>query len=99
MSSLFKTMAPADITLEGTLRLLSLPDGGTDAEAGEEIVALNGRYGPISRGRTRSLATEDELFTVTVQDALRLFAEPKRRGRACGAPAGAGDDPCRAGRW
>jgi DNA topoisomerase I len=96
MSSLFKTMAPADITLEDALRLLSLPRTvGTDA--GEEIVALNGRYGPyLKKGKeTRSLATEDELFTVTVQDALRLFAEPKRRGRAAAAAPlrELGDDP------
>ncbi|HET8621180.1 MAG TPA: topoisomerase C-terminal repeat-containing protein, partial [Acidimicrobiales bacterium] len=96
MSSLFKTMAPADITLEDALRLLSLPRTvGTDA--GEEIVALNGRYGPyLKKGNeTRSLATEDELFTVTVQDAMRLFAEPKRRGRAAAAAPlrELGDDP------
>jgi DNA topoisomerase-1 len=96
MSSLFQTMTPADITLEDALRLLSLPRTvGTDA--GEEIVALNGRYGPyLKKGtETRSLATEDELFTVTVQDALRLFAEPKRRGRAAAAAPlrELGDDP------
>jgi DNA topoisomerase I len=57
---------------------------GTDPATGDEIVALNGRYGPyLKRGReTRSLGTEEELFTVTVEDAVRLFAEPKRRGRA-----------------
>ena len=57
---------------------------GTDPSTGEEIAALNGRYGPyLKRGSdTRSLATEEELFTVTVDEAVRLFAEPKRRGRA-----------------
>jgi DNA topoisomerase-1 len=98
MSSLFQTMSPADITLEDALRLLSLPRTvGTDAESGEQIVALNGRYGPyLKKGKeTRSLATEDDLFTVTVQDALRLFAEPKRRGRAAAAAPlrELGDDP------
>jgi DNA topoisomerase-1 len=85
MSSLFRTMSPSDMTLEEALALLSLPRMvGTDPSTGEEIVALNGRYGPyVKRGsETRSLATEEELFTVTVDEAVRLFAEPKRRGRA-----------------
>ena len=88
MSSLFKTMSPSTITLDEALGLLRLPRTvGTDPATGEEVVALNGRYGPyLKKGSdTRSLATEDELFTVTVDEALRLFAEPKRRGRA--APA------------
>jgi DNA topoisomerase-1 len=88
MASLFKTMSPTDITLDDALRLLSLPRTvGTDPESGEEIVALNGRYGPyLKKGSdTRSLGTEEELFTVTVDTALRLFAEPKRRGRAAAA--------------
>jgi DNA topoisomerase I len=70
---------------------------GTDPATGEEIVALNGRYGPYLRkgSDSRSLAAEEELFTVTLDQALRLFAEPKRRGRA--APAAPlrelGNDP------
>jgi DNA topoisomerase I len=85
MASLFKSMSPSTITLDEALALLSLPRTvGTDPATGEEIVALNGRYGPyLKRGsETRSLATEEELFTVTVEQAVRLFAEPKRRGRA-----------------
>jgi DNA topoisomerase I len=88
MSSLFKTMSPSAITLEEAVGLLRLPRTiGADPATGEEIVALNGRYGPyVKKGSdTRSLATEDELFTVTVDDALRLFAEPKRRRRATGS--------------
>jgi DNA topoisomerase I len=84
MSSLFESMSPSTVTLEEAVALLSLPRTvGTDPATAEEIVALNGRYGPyVKRGReTRSLGTEDELFTVTVDDAVRLFAEPKRRGR------------------
>src|SRR5690606_21609619 len=55
---------------------------------GEEIIARNGRYGPyLQKGsETRSLGTEEELFTVTVEEALRAFAEPKRRGRQAAAP-------------
>jgi DNA topoisomerase I len=84
MSSLFESMSPSTVTLEEAVALLRLPRTvGTDPATGEEIIALNGRYGPyVKRGReTRSLGTEDELFTVTVDDAVRLFAEPKRRGR------------------
>jgi DNA topoisomerase-1 len=88
MASLFKTMSPTELSLEDALRLLSLPRTvGADPATGEEIVALNGRYGPyIKKGDdSRSLATEDELFTVTVDAALALFAEPKRRGRQAAA--------------
>ncbi|HEU0172532.1 MAG TPA: type I DNA topoisomerase [Acidimicrobiales bacterium] len=89
MASLFKTMSPATLTLDEALKLLSLPRTvGTDPGTGEEIVARNGRYGPYIEkgGETRSLSAEDELFTVTVDQALRLFAEPKRRGRQAAAP-------------
>ncbi|HYZ98239.1 MAG TPA: type I DNA topoisomerase [Acidimicrobiales bacterium] len=89
MSSLFKTMSPSNVTLEEALRLLSLPRAvGADPDSGEEILALNGRYGPyLKRGTdTRSLGSEDELFTVTVEGAVRLFAEPKRRGRVATPP-------------
>jgi len=89
MSSLFKTMTPNDVTVEDALRLLSLPRiVGNDPESGEPIEALNGRFGPYLRkgSDSRSLGTEDELFTVDLDAALRLFAEPKRRGRAAAAP-------------
>ena len=85
MASLFKDMSPSSLALEDALRLLSLPRTvGADPASGEEIVALNGRYGPyLKKGEdTRSLASEAELFTVTVDAAVALFAEPKRRGRA-----------------
>ncbi len=88
MASLFKDMSPSSLALDDALRLLSLPRTvGTDPATGEEIVALNGRYGPyLKKGDdTRSLASEAELFTAGVEEALALFAEPKRRGRA--APA------------
>jgi len=89
MASLFKDMSPTELGLEDTLRLLSLPRTvGVDPATGEEIVALNGRYGPYLKkgGETRSLASEAELFTVAVEEAERLFAEPKRRGRQAAAP-------------
>src|SRR5207237_1275441 len=63
---------------------------GTHPSDGEEIVALNGRYGPyIKKGSdTRSLDAEEQLFTVDLDAALALLAEPKRRRgqRAAAAP-------------
>jgi len=90
-ASLFKDMSPETVTIEDALRLLSLPRVlGTHPEDGEEIVALNGRYGPyIKKGSdTRSLDAEEQLFTIDLDAALGLLAEPKRRRgqRAAAAP-------------
>ncbi len=87
-SSLLSTMAPDSVSLDDALKLLSLPRSiGNDAE-GVEIIASGGRYGPyIKRGDdTRSLASEDQLFTVTLQEALELLAQPKLRGRQAARP-------------
>jgi len=87
-ASLFKTMALDTVTLDDALRLLSLPRVvGTDPADNAEIEALNGRYGPyLKKGTdTRSLASEEDLFTVTLEEALALFAQPKTRGRAAAA--------------
>jgi DNA topoisomerase-1 len=84
-ASLFKTMSLDSISLEEALALLTLPRVvGKDPESGEEIIALNGRYGPyLSRGsERRSLQTEEQLFTVELSEALALFSQPPvRRGR------------------
>ena len=82
--SLLRSMDLQTVTLEDALKLLSLPRVvGIDPESGEEITAQNGRYGPyLKRGNdSRSLATEDQIFSVTLEEALKLYAEPKRRGR------------------
>lgn len=87
--SLFKSMDIATVTLEDALKLLSLPRVvGADPESGDEITAQNGRYGPYLKKGTdsRSLTSEDQLFTVTLDEALKIYAEPKRRGRAAAAP-------------
>jgi DNA topoisomerase-1 len=81
-ASLLKNMTLETVTLEEALRLLQLPRTvGADPETGEEIVAANGRFGPfLKRGsETRSLENEDQLFSVTIEDALGLFSEPKKR--------------------
>ena len=90
-ASLFRAMEPATVSLDEALKLLSLPRVvGTDPADGEEIQALNGRYGPyLKKGKeTRSLEGEEQLFTVTVDEALALFARPKkgRGGRAAAPP-------------
>ncbi|MDA8400726.1 MAG: type I DNA topoisomerase [Actinomycetota bacterium] len=84
-ASLFKDMSPETLTLEDALELLSLPRTvGVDPGAeGMEIVAQNGRFGPyLKRGtETRSLGSERQLMTVTLDEALALFAQPKSSGR------------------
>ncbi|MFT3876729.1 MAG: type I DNA topoisomerase [Propioniciclava sp.] len=86
-ASLFKDMSLDGVTLEDALKLLSLPRVvGSDAE-GVEITAQNGRYGPYLKKGTdsRSLENEDELFTVTLEQAEAIFAQPKARGRRAAA--------------
>ena len=102
MASLFKTMSPESLTLEDALKLLSLPRvvgsyEEANAETGEmqtvTVQANNGRYGPYltktgvdGKSDTRSLASEDEIFTVGLEKAKELFAQPKYgRGRGRGA--------------
>jgi DNA topoisomerase-1 len=83
-ASLFKSMSPATIDLETSLRLLSLPRVvGVDPESSEEIKSQNGKFGPyLTRGKdTRSLSAEDEIFSIDLAGALARFAEPKYGGR------------------
>ncbi len=87
--SLFKSMSLDSISLDDAVKLLSLPRVvGEDPESGEEITAQNGRYGPyLKKGSdSRSLTSEDQLFTITLDEALRIYAQPKQRGRAAAAP-------------
>jgi DNA topoisomerase-1 len=82
--SLFRSMDLQTVTLDDALKLLSLPRVvGVDPENGEEITAQNGRYGPyLKRGNdSRSLASEDQIFGISLEEALKIYAEPKRRGR------------------
>ncbi|WP_159809517.1 type I DNA topoisomerase [Cellulomonas citrea] len=96
-ASLFKDMSLSTVTLDDALRLLSLPRVvGTDAE-GVPITAQNGRYGPyLKRGTdSRTLASEEQLFTVTLEEALAIYAQPKRgRGQTAAPPLRElGEDP------
>jgi DNA topoisomerase-1 len=79
-ASLFSSMSPETVALDDALRLLSLPRvlGTVD---GEEVTAQNGRYGPyVKKGsESRSLESEEQLFSVTLDDAVALLAQPPRR--------------------
>ena len=97
-ASLFASMSLSTITLEEALRLLSLPRVvGTDPADGVEILAQNGRYGAyLTKDKdSRSLGGEEEIFTVTLEQALALFAQPKQRGRGAVKPPlrEVGNDP------
>jgi DNA topoisomerase-1 len=90
-ASLFASMSVESVTLEEALRLLSLPRVvGVDPATGEEVLARNGRYGPyLERGKTtRSLDFEEQIFSVTLDDAVARLAAPKPRRGARQAAAG-----------
>ena len=97
-ASLFRTMSLDTVTLDDALRLLSLPRVvGVDPESGAEITAQNGRYGPYLKKGTdsRTLPSEEALFTTTLEEALAIYAQPKRGRGATAAPPlrELGDDP------
>jgi DNA topoisomerase-1 len=96
-ASLFKSMSLDTVTLDEALKLMSLPRVvGKDAE-GVEITAQNGRYGPYLKKGTdsRSLQSEDQLFSITLEEALEIYSQPKQRGRAAAKPPlkELGEDP------
>ena len=103
-SSLFKSMDPYTVTLETALQLLTIPrDLGSDPESGAVLFAKNGPFGPYlskedgtsAKPETRQLESEEQLLTVTLEDALRLFAEPRKFGKRAPKPplAELGPDP------
>jgi DNA topoisomerase-1 len=108
-ASLFKSMDPATVDLEQALRLLSLPrtigtvtetttaEDGTETQSEVPITAQNGRYGPYLKKGTdsRSIETEEQIFAMTLEEALAIYAQPKQRGRAAAKPplAEFGEDP------
>jgi DNA topoisomerase-1 len=104
-ASLFKSMDPYEVSLEQGLELLSFPKVlGADPETGKTIRAQNGKFGPyLTKGdegdeekpETRSLDSEEQLLAVTFENALALFAEPRRFGKRAPKPplADLGIDP------
>ena len=88
-ASLLSSMDPSTVTLDEALALLALPRVVGVGADGEEITAQNGRYGPYLKkgGDSRSLAAEEQIFTVTMEEAEAIFAQPKqRRGRVAKPP-------------
>jgi DNA topoisomerase-1 len=87
-ASLLKSMALDTVTLDDALKLLSLPRTLGELD-GEQVTVQNGRYGPYVKKGTdsRSLESEEQLFTLTLAEAKELFAQPKARGRRTGAAA------------
>jgi DNA topoisomerase-1 len=87
-ASLLKSMTLDTVTLDDAVKLLSLPRVLGDLD-GEPVTVQNGRYGPyVKHGdQSRSLASEDEMFTVTLAEAKELLAQPKARGRGARAAA------------
>ena len=99
-SSIFATMTVETVTLEEALQLLRLPRTvGIDPATNEEIVASNGKFGPyLKKGvDSRSITSEEQLLTITLEEALAVYAQPKTFGRRAAAPkppmATFGDDP------
>jgi DNA topoisomerase-1 len=87
-ASLFKSMSPETFTFEEAVKLLSLPRVvGIDPETENEITAQNGKFGPYMKKGTdsRSLATEEEIFGITLEQALELYKQPKYGGRRTAA--------------
>ena len=94
--SLLKSMTLETVTIDDALKLLSLPRVlGTDGDV--EITVQNGRFGPYLKkgGDSRSLESEEQLFTVTLEEAKKIYAQPKQRGRGTAKPplAEFGEDP------
>jgi DNA topoisomerase-1 len=88
-ASLLSTMSLDTITFDDAIKLLSLPRTlGTDSETGEPITVQNGRYGPyLKRGTdSRTLTSEDQLFSLSLDDAIAIYKEPKVRRRGVAKP-------------
>ena len=94
-----------DITLEGALKLLSLPrEIGKSPDDGEPILAGIGRFGPyVQHGKTyANLDSSEDVLTIGLNRAVTLIAEKRAnpgKGRRFGADPGRslGDHPQRGG--
>ncbi len=88
-ASLLSTMTLDTITIDDALQLLSLPRTlGLDSETGEEITVQNGRYGPyLKRGAdSRTLTSEEQLFSIDLDQAVEIYKQPKVRRRGVAKP-------------
>lgn len=87
-ASLLSTMNLDTITLDDALQLLSLPRVLGTNSAGEEITVQNGRYGPYLKAGTdsRTLTSEEQLFSINLDEALEIYSKPKERRRGVAKP-------------
>ena len=96
-ASLLRSMSPKTLTLEQALKLLSLPRALGDDVDGNPITAALGRFGPYlakaihgaEKPDYRNLKSEEQLFTITLEEARAIYAQPKgfrRRGAGPAAP-------------
>ena len=87
-ASLLSTMSLDTVTYEDALQLLSLPRTLGSNSAGDEITVQNGRYGPYLKAGvdSRTLTSEDQLFSMTLNQALEIYAKPKERRRGVAKP-------------
>jgi len=95
-ASLLKSMLPETVQLDDALKVLSLPrEVGVDPADEQPIIARNGPYGPyVGKGRNfRSLETEEQIWAVTLDEALALLAAPKKRRGAAKPLRELGPDP------
>jgi DNA topoisomerase I len=95
-ASLFSSMDLETVTLEDALQLLTQPRTvGVHPEDAGPITAQNGRYGPYIKwgSETRSLESEEQIFTIDLDGALALLAQPKKGRRTVAPLRELGDDP------
>jgi len=87
-ASLLSTMNLDTITLDDALQLLSLPRTLGTNSLGDEITVQNGRYGPYLKAGadSRTLTSEDQLFSITLDEALDIYSKPKERRRGVAKP-------------
>ena len=86
-ASLLSTMTLDTIDLKDALRLLSLPRTlGTYQD--EPITVQNGRYGPYMKhgADSRTLTSEDQLFSIGLDEAIEIYKQPKVRRRGVAKP-------------
>ena len=87
-ASLLSTMSLDTITIDDALKLLSLPRVLGTNSAGDEITIQNGRYGPYLKAGadSRTLTSEDQLFSLSLDEALEIYSKPKERRRGVAKP-------------
>jgi len=86
-ASLLSTMSLDTVDLSDALRLLSLPRS-LGSYQDEIITVQNGRYGPYMKhgADSRTLTSEDQLFSIGLEEAIEIYKQPKVRRRGVAKP-------------